>query len=535
MQFNIPITFLDQITSNPSWQFWGVVVTILVAGIGIWLDQRGVHRKQLTYRVLSDAPIPPTPSNEQEQVIFGSTSDAKDDAKKVPKQSIILLERNSQEPYDSSDSSVVLKLWNSGTRALEEQDYNIPVEFRFAGRRVVNGQIFESDPPILKTSPRAQLTLQQNSVILPPLGLNPKNSLQLTVLLIGNGTGVNADGLILNGQIKRYVPRRLLTTTNILLTIGLILVGSLGSMFLLSSQAQNHPAPGITCGSGTISTDGATTFPKVIVQKVASRYQELCHEAHIIPSQIPLAGSLDGLQQVNDGKLDIGVSNLAADKPPTPSKYASLVNHQVAGVIFAVVVNSRLTGVTNLSSDQLRDVYAGRYKTWSDLNENWPNVPITLVSRTTKSGTYWALQHFILGENSTVVSPNSPDCRQQPATWPVSCEVSSAEDMAKAVEDIEGAIGYIDLGMQMQHKNARPIAIDQIQPSPESVQNGTYQFWSIEHMYTKTEPQAGSLTKAFLDYMQSDFARRLMAESSYIDYQTLKAIPSLKEKLDARS
>jgi ABC-type phosphate transport system substrate-binding protein len=244
---------------------------------------------------------------------------------------------------------------------------------------------------------------------------------------------------------------------------------------------------------------------------------------------------LDGLQQVSDGKLDIGVSNLAADRPPAPSKYASLVNHQVAGVIFAVVVNSHLTGVTNLSSDQIRDVYAGRYKKWSDLNEGWPNVPITLVSRTTKSGTYWALQHFLLGENLTVVSPNSPDCRQQPATLPISCEVSSAEDMAKAVEDIDGAIGYIDLGIQRLHKDVRLIAIDQIQPSPESVQNGTYQFWSIEHMYTKTEPQAGSLVKTFLDYMQSDFAKRLIAESSYVDYQTLETLPNLKEQLYARS
>jgi phosphate transport system substrate-binding protein len=535
MQFNISIAFLDEFISNPSWQFWGVVVTILGIVIAIGLDQRGVRRKHLTYRVLSDAPIPPTPSDPREQVPVGPTSDSEDDLKKEPEQSAALMEKTSQVPDDNSDSSVVLKVWNSGTKALEEQDYNVPVHFTFPGRKIVNGEIFESEPSILKTHPNARLTLQQNSVVLPRLALNPKNSFQLTVLLVGNGTEVHADGIIIDGNIRRYVSRRLLTTTNIFLALGLILMGALGGMFLLNSQAQNRPPAGITCASGTISVDGATTFSNMVVQKVASRYQELCHAAHITPSRIPPTGSLDGLQQVNDGKLDIGVSNLVADKPPAPAKYAALVNHQIAGVIFTMVVNGDLTGVTNLSSDQIRDIYAGRYQKWSELDRRWPNIPITIVSRSTKSGTYWALQHFLLGETSTVVAPNSSDCKPQLVTLPISCEVSSSEEMAKAVEDTEGAIGYVDLGMQRQHKNARPVAIDQIQPSSESVQNGMYRFWSIEHMYTKTEPQAGSLVKAFLDYMQSDYAKRLIAESSFVDYQTLETLPSLKEKLNTLS
>ncbi len=486
---------LKDFISDPSWQFYGVIASLLSIAIALWLDQKGLRRKRLTYRVLSDAPVSTQPVHSSEQKIF------------IP--SI-----NSFRPPNEL-SMVVIKVWNSGNVALEAEDYKIPMHFHFSGRSIVSSEIFETNPPILMRFSRLHVLPQGDILLLPPLNLNPKSFLQLSVLLNGTGEKIKADGMIRDGHLKAYVSRRLVTRTNVLLAIGLVLFGVLASLLL---QRPSVPA---YCASGEITLSGATTFGPKVVKKIADHYQQECPEASIIFPNVSAKGSEDGLQMVHNGQITIGISNISANVSP---QYADLVDHKAAVAVFAVVVNSSLASVSNLSRGQIQGIYTGRYQRWNQIQPDWPDIPITVIGRDTGSGTRVAFDRYVLNASATSLKRNSLDCKnflpQETGTMKY-CELGDSTKVAQEIQQIQGAIGYLDLE-RLKDGGMRAISIDGIAPLRESVQNGTYNFWAVEHLYTKGTLAPGSLAEAFLKYLRDDpFAHDVITHSSYIDDLTL--------------
>src|SRR5205807_4360916 len=82
-----------------------------------------------------------------------------------------------------------------------------------------------------------------------------------------------------------------------------------------------------------------------------------------------------------------------------------LVDHQVAIVVFVMIVNSKVTGVTNLTIDQLKGIYDGTITNWSQVGG--PNLKIVVVSRPTSSGTRATFQKYILGGPEKISGPTS--------------------------------------------------------------------------------------------------------------------------------
>ena len=132
-----------------------------------------------------------------------------------------------------------------------------------------------------------------------------------------------------------------------------------------------------TCVSGTLQVTGSTAL-QPLVQDVANEYQKQCTGAKIA---VGGGGSGTGVQNVFDGSSGVGNSDVYADA----TKYPGLVDHQVAVVVFSVVLNDKVTGITNLTSAQMKDIYTGVAKNWKDLGG--PDLPIVPVSRPAASGT----------------------------------------------------------------------------------------------------------------------------------------------------
>src|SRR5205823_734931 len=83
-----------------------------------------------------------------------------------------------------------------------------------------------------------------------------------------------------------------------------------------------------------------------------------------------LNGSSNGLIQVLNNKVDIGTSDAYADPVET-----DLQDHQVAVVVFALVVNSKVTdaiNLTNLTTDQIQAIYSGSVNNWYEVKSSSP-------------------------------------------------------------------------------------------------------------------------------------------------------------------
>lgn len=199
--------------------------------------------------------------------------------------------------------------------------------------------------------------------------------------------------------------------------------------------------------------------------------------------QVQAGGSGTGLTQVSGGQADIGNSDVFAEEKLDADKAKELVDHRVAVVAMAAVVNPEVS-VDNLTKDQLVQIFTGKVKNWSEVGG--ADQAIQIINRPSSSGTRATFEKYALGTKSDDV--------------PGSVQEESSGTVRKLVGGTPGAIGY--LALSYLDDSVKAVKYEGTEATVENVANGTYPVWAYEHMYTKGEPSA--LAKAFLDYMVTD-------------------------------
>lgn len=242
------------------------------------------------------------------------------------------------------------------------------------------------------------------------------------------------------------------------------------------------------CATGSITAAGSTALAP-LAQAVAKDYQNKCQGANIT---VNLGGSGSGLSQVEAGNIQIGNSDIFKK-----TGQDDLVDHQVAVVVFDLIINSKVTGVTNLTTDQIKGIYSGKTTNWKDLGG--PDLKIVVVSRPASSGTRATFQQYILGGPETIAGPSN-------------LTSDSTSTVVTNVQQTDGAIGYAASGAA-KASGLTLLSIDGNAPTADMVKNNTYKFWNIEHMYTKGE--ATGLAKSFIDFMGTSEAKQ---EATKLDF-----------------
>ncbi|WP_256759973.1 phosphate ABC transporter substrate-binding protein PstS family protein [Cohnella sp. WQ 127256] len=199
--------------------------------------------------------------------------------------------------------------------------------------------------------------------------------------------------------------------------------------------------------------------------------------------QVQAGGSGTGLTQVSEGQSDIGNSDVFAEEKLDADKAAALVDHQVAVVGMAAVVNPDVT-IDNLTKQQLVDIFTGKVTNWKDFGGG--DQKIQIINRPSSSGTRATFEKYALGEKSVDL--------------PGAIQEDSSGTVRKLVGETPGAIGY--LALSYLDDSVKTVKYEGVDASVDNVANGTYPVWAYEHMYTKGEPN--EVSKAFLEFMLSD-------------------------------
>lgn len=258
----------------------------------------------------------------------------------------------------------------------------------------------------------------------------------------------------------------------------------------VAAQPELSNAP-IRCAAGSLTIDGSSALGP-LVQFDAEKYESQCTQAHI---SVLTSNSGNGLSEVEDGAggVKIGDSDIYAS-----ADESDLVDHQVAVVIFCVIINKNV-GVTNLSIDDLKGIYSGKLTNWSQVGG--PNLPIKVYSRPEGSGTRATFQHYVLGSPEGITTANPS---------------STTNAIGTAIANTSGAIGYATLyEAGKAGANVKIVSIDDAFPSAGTVEDDSYYFWNIEHMYTKPG-YTPLLAEDFLAYMGSTQASQTAVAYSFM-------------------
>lgn len=233
--------------------------------------------------------------------------------------------------------------------------------------------------------------------------------------------------------------------------------------------------------SGSVLAVGSTAL-QPLVDQVAQKFMADSKYANV-SVQVQGGGSGTGLTQVSEGQANIGNSDVFAEEKLDADKAKELVDHQVAVVAIATVANEA-AGVTNLTKQQLIDIFTGKVKNWKDVGGK--DQAIVIVNRPSSSGTRATYEKFALGQKVEDLAG--------------SIQEDSSGTVKKLVTETPGAIGY--LALSYLDDSLKAIQYDGVDANVENVESGKYPVWAYEHMYTKGEPDAA--TKALLDYMLTD-------------------------------
>nr|WP_301630861.1 phosphate ABC transporter substrate-binding protein [Paenibacillus apis] len=243
--------------------------------------------------------------------------------------------------------------------------------------------------------------------------------------------------------------------------------------------------------SGSILAVGSSAL-QPLVDEASKKFMDLNPKVSI---QVQGGGSGTGLTQVSGGQADIGNSDVFAEEKLEAGPAAELVDHQVAVVAMAAVVNPAV-GVDNLTKDQLVKIFSGEVKNWSEVGGS--DQAIQIVNRPSSSGTRATFEKYALGTKTEDLEG--------------SIQEDSSGTVKKLVAETPGAIGY--LALSYLDDSVKTVKYEGVEANEENVTNGSYLVWAYEHMYTKGEPTGA--VKAFLDFMVSEAVHEDIVELGYI-------------------
>lgn len=236
--------------------------------------------------------------------------------------------------------------------------------------------------------------------------------------------------------------------------------------------------------SGTVALNGSTSMEKLVnglKEAIVETYPDLQLEPQF-------TGSSAGVEAVTNGTADIGdVSRALTDE----EKAGGLVENIVALDGIAIVTDKANTA-SNLTTQQLKDIYTGKIKNWSEVGGADQN--IVVIGRESGSGTRDAFEEIL-------------DIADQ-------CDLAQTLNetgaVAAAVQSTPGAIGYISLDALSD--DVKALQLDGVSPSEATIKDGTYTLQRPFVMATKGEvSKQPAQVQAVFDFINSDAGQEVIS------------------------
>ncbi|WP_158843149.1 PstS family phosphate ABC transporter substrate-binding protein [Saccharothrix deserti] len=336
---------------------------------------------------------------------------------------------------------------------------------------------------------------------------NPDGELGKDVKVVGDLGGA--------GIVHDERPERRLTLPR--LTGGLAALLAAVLVLVLAWPPNSNDAT-VACASGTLRVEGSSVFMPTMAT-IADQYERACPDATITTSA---TGSIQGVREVAGGAE--GLVALSDGKQEAQGVFAQ----QLAIVVYHVVVHSSV-GLDTITVEQLRGIYAGVYTDWSQLRGGSP-LPIRIVGRGGESGTRELFEQRVLGTSESALSSN--DCRvkdRAPEAPVIRCERDKNADVVREIGAVEGAIGYADAPSVAEARKSNALTAlslgGKVFDAAAGVDAG-YPFWTVEYLYTRSEPAADSLAGRFVAYVREhDGARVRMKDAGYLPCVTADGVP----------
>jgi phosphate transport system substrate-binding protein len=231
-------------------------------------------------------------------------------------------------------------------------------------------------------------------------------------------------------------------------------------------------------GKGKVILQGAgATFPAPLYQKWFAEYQATHPEVKILYQSV---GSGAGIQLFSEGKVDFGASDAALTDEQIGKVTADgvLLLPMTAGNIVLAYNVPGVEGGLRLSREAYLGIFLGEITSWDDpkiaeANKGikLPKMSITVVHRAGASGTTFAFTQHLSAVSEVWKRGSGAGLTVR---WPAGLAAKGTDGVAETIQQMPGAIGYLEFGYARKSKLATATlqnkAGDYVAPGVESGQ-----------------------------------------------------------------
>lgn len=199
-------------------------------------------------------------------------------------------------------------------------------------------------------------------------------------------------------------------------------------------------------------TGAGATFPYPIYAKWAQKFAEKTG----VQLNYQSIGSGGGIKQIQAGTVDFGATDKPLDNATLSKNKLMQFPTVIGGVVPVINLEGINPGQIKLSPEVLANIFLGKITNWNDpaiaaLNSgiSLPDQHIIVVHRSDGSGTTFIFTDYLskiseewknkVGENTAV-------------DWPTGIGGKGNEGVAAYVQQVKGAIGYVEFAYAMQNQ-----------------------------------------------------------------------------------
>jgi phosphate transport system substrate-binding protein len=259
-------------------------------------------------------------------------------------------------------------------------------------------------------------------------------------------------------------------------------------------------------GSSIVIKGSTTVLP--IAQGTLEAFMKKHPEVQISLSG---GGSGEGIKALIDKTTDIATSSREIKKEEVElakTKNVNPVANVVANDAIVPVVHPK-NKVTNLSIDQLSQIYQGKITNWKEVGGE--DLKIVVISRDSSSGTFESWDHFVM--KKAKVAPQAQ-------------MLASNGAIVTAVSKNRYAIGYLGIGYV--NKSLKPLQVNGITASIATALSKEYPMSRELYMYTDGDA-TGDVAK-YIAFVKSAEGQKIVVKEGFVPLIDVKKAGKSKKK-----
>lgn len=265
-----------------------------------------------------------------------------------------------------------------------------------------------------------------------------------------------------------------------------------GTLLVLTGCSTTSNSTDTTAAETSIKIGGSSEAYEVI-EELTDAYGKKGNNSEF--EYFPPSQTSGGIEGVKVAAINMGAVSREITATETGNE---LVYLPLVKVPLVIAVHESVTGITDISAEQIKGIYSGEITNWQALGG--PNAEIIVLDFTEDENEKQVLRSAYLGPNLAI----TPDA------------VVFAEDdeLIETAANTEFSIAAIPLEDELTELPMSILSIDGIEPSSENLRSGNYAMTLSLGIVLSETPTAATAT--FVEFIKSKDGQTILTDADYV-------------------